>query len=146
MMRLRGLRTLVQMDAVLYVHGGPKEQSPKDLDDCIHNAILSGAVPRPIAFLRESVVSNGLWPERWRTTMAFKNKADAEAAAPTLRKLSVVVNGQDLWLQVTSLAYCSTHYGKLGWITTDIGAKNTHSIVLISDQLGVFEPHYLLIK
>lgn len=49
-MRLRGLRTLAQMDAVLYVHGGPKDQSPKGLDPQ-----RMGAVPRPIAFLRESV-------------------------------------------------------------------------------------------
>lgn len=55
--------------------------------------------------------------------MAFKDKADASAAAPELRKLSVLADDRDLRLQVTSLTYISTHYGRLGWITSDIGTN-----------------------
>lgn len=122
-MRIAGFPQPVSTDAVIYVHGGPRNQSEKELVDCINNGIASGAVPSPLCFLLSASPSCGRWSERWRITIAFKTQADALVAAPWFSSRSVKVSGDDLRLQVTSLAYIRDHCGLLGWISADIGTR-----------------------
>jgi hypothetical protein len=120
------------MDAVLYVHGGPTTRSADDLLALLTDVIQRSLIPPPICFRLEGAPSTGRWAERWRLTVAFADQAAAIAAVAPLRGLSIVFDAEQIPLQVTSLAYISSLYGVLGWLTNNIRASHGGDIAVAS--------------